>query len=518
MKKLSKITKTWMKFLMMTIMIFSSIMKVEAVEDTIQLGAATQTKSYIAGVTFSYKVTTSGQYLYCLNIHKTTAQNIQAKLIKNSANINGGVVYILKNGYPLKSITGDKDKDYYITQTALWWYLDRTTGSTNLGEQFKQTGSDTYDLRKHVKQLMEDAYLHRNDSIGVGEVKLNLSAVNGNTLSLNKNYYVSNDIKATSSNISEYTVTLTDAPKGTVIVSSNGTESNYTKSFNIKANDSFKVKVPYTSITGTEMNIKVKATATGTEQYMAYEYQPVDTNMQNVALLEKTSSTVSSDLTLEIVSSKVTVVKIDSSTKQPLSGAKLVLKDSTGKVLTSWTSTNNGHIIRNLANGTYTIEETEAPNGYLINNNKKTFTISDTNRDIQINMENTAKKVVVNITKVDQETHAPLSGAVLAVKNSSGVEIARFTTTENAYVLTDLANGTYTIVEISAPLGYTKREDVIQFTIDDNHLTHQIAFANTKEVIVSVPDTASFSSIILLILGIGILGIGTVFIYKNAKR
>ena len=94
-------------------------------------------------------------------------QNVEAKLVKSGSIVDGGIVHILKNGYPYKSITGDKDKDFYITQTAVWWYLDNTTGSSNLGEQFKVSGSDAYNLRKYVKALVEEGMSHTNDSLTI---------------------------------------------------------------------------------------------------------------------------------------------------------------------------------------------------------------------------------------------------------------------------------------------------------------------------------------------------------------
>ena len=249
---------------------------------------------------------------------------------------------------------------------------------------------------------------------------------------------------------------------------------------------------------------------------MAYEYQPDDNSMQNVAVLETTKKGATSKLTLDIESSKVTITKIDSNTKKPIAGANLVLKDANGKIITNWTSTTNAHIIRNLTAGTYTIEETTAPTGYLLNENKTTFTISEVNKNVAINIENAPKKVVVNITKLDQETNTPLAGAILVVKNSQGIEVARFTTTEESYVLTDLEDGTYTVEEESAPEGYIKSDEKATFTIDNEHLSHQITFINAKEVF--VPDTASVSSIIILILGIGLTGLGIGYIYKNGKK
>jgi TQXA domain-containing protein len=517
MNKLSKITKKVLTVVIAAAIIVSSLMTVNAASDSIQLGSATKTKSYIAGVSFSYKVTTDNQYLYCLNIHKSTAQNVKANLVKNSSNITGGLVYILKNGYPNKSITGDNDKDYYITQTAVWWYLDKTTGSTNLGERFKETGDDSYNLRKYVKQLVDDGYSHRNDSVGITDTKLVIAATTDNSMTLKDNYYISNAIKATTaSNVSSYTVTLSGAPSGTKIVKSDGTETTYSSAFSVKTSETFQIKVPASAVTSTSLSIKVTAKATGNAQYMAYEYQPTDTGMQNVALLEKTQKSVSSEITLDISSSKVSITKVDSSTNQAIAGAKLVLKDSAGNVITSWTSTINAHVIRNLSNGTYTIEETEAPTGYLLNTNVTKFTISESNKNIKVTIENAPKKVVVNITKVDQETNSPLAGAVLVVKDSAGNEVARFTTTEESYVLTDLADGTYTVEEESAPEGYIKSSEKISFTIDDSHLSHQITFINAKEVI--VPNTSSVSSIIMLILGIVITGLGIRFVYKNGKK
>lgn len=515
MKKLNKITKTIFTMLIAAIITITSVVNTNAASDTIQLGQAYKTQSYIAGVSFSYKVTTDGKYLYCLNMHKETAQNVQATLVKNSSYINGGVVYILKNGYPNKSITGDKDKDYYITQTALWWYLDKTTGSTNLGEQFKQDGSDAHNLRQYVINLVNEGYNHRNDAISTNEIKLVMGAVGGSAMTLTDNYYVSNEIKATTiKNISNYSVTLENAPSGTQI-EKNGQTTNYAGAFNVKANETFKVKVPVTAV-NTTLSIKVNAKGQGVEKYTAYEYKPVDSNMQNVALFEKITKTVSSSITLDISTSKVSVSKVDANTGSALAGAKLVLKDANGKEITSWTSSNSAHIIKNLANGNYTIEEVEAPTGYVLNKTITKFTISDDNRDIKIKIENAPKKVVVNIIKVDQETNSPLAGAVLVVKKADGTEIARFTTTTSPYVLTDLANGTYTVEEISAPSGYILNNQKTTFTIDENHLSHQVTIVNAKET--PVPDTSSAASIIMIVLGLGILGFGIKYITTNAKR
>ena len=158
---MKKIINSITALILSTIMIITGIGNVSAATDTIQLGKATKTSDYIAGVSFYHKITDKNEDLYCLNRYKNAATNIKANLVKNSKNITGGLVHILKNGYPNKTITGNKEKDYYITQTAVWWYLDETTGSSNLGHYFKKDGSDKYDMRKYVKQLVQEGVIGR---------------------------------------------------------------------------------------------------------------------------------------------------------------------------------------------------------------------------------------------------------------------------------------------------------------------------------------------------------------------
>ena len=52
-------------------------------------------------------------------------------------------------------------------------------------------------------------------------------------------------------------------------------------------NDNMSKKVEETNSTEGTLSIKLSAKGVGNAQYKAYEYQPVDNNMQNVALLEK---------------------------------------------------------------------------------------------------------------------------------------------------------------------------------------------------------------------------------------
>lgn len=504
MNKLTQMTKRIFLALISAVILLTTF-NTNAVASSIQLGGSETVPGYVSGVKFTTKTMTNGTLLYCLDMNKRTAKNITAKLVGET---DPGVAYIMVNGYPNKTFTGEKMKDYYITQTALWWYLDNTTGSSNLSQKFKTTGSDPHNLRPTIKALVSKAEQAKKN--GYAKTALTI-ATNETAMKLDGNYYVSDYIYAkTHSNISSYKVSATGA-NGIKIVDANGNEKT-----TIGVNDKFKVKVPVSEVSGTELNIKIVASATG-YIYKAYKYQPTDSGMQPVtpSIPEKITENVSSSISLTIDSSRVRIVKIDSETGNALAGAKLVLKDSNGNVKAEWTSTANYRTIRNLPNGTYSITETEAPEGYILNKEPVRFTITDSNRDITIKVKNTPRESVVNILKVDASTGNPLAGAVLVLKNSNGEEIHRFTTTTEPAVFTNLANGTYTVQEISAPAGYKYSSEVVTFTITDENLSHQVTFENHPEV--PVPNTAS-SSLIITLLGIVIIGTGIRFVYKNGKK
>lgn len=509
MKKIIKFTTG---LVLAFIALVTSVFNVNAASNTISIGEAQPVyKKFIGNREFAYKVTTDGRYLYCVEEAKDRVSNVTANLVVNSSYVDGGIVYILKNGFPEKSITGDNDKDYYITQTAIWWYLDSTHGTSNLDNGFKVTDSDPYDMRKLIKNLVNEGIAHKNDKIDDTQATLTLSK--DDNLSLENNYYVSKDIKATSTGITQYTVSIDNPVKDIIIVPSNGQEFSYHKSFTLGANDTFKIKVPASSVTkGTTLNIT--ATATSNTIYKAYEYKPTDNNMQRVVLLEKSTSSAKATTTVSMLTTKLTIKKIDETTNKPLAGAVLVLKNADGKEIARWTSTVNEHIIENIAPGTYTVEEVEAPVGYKLNKTPATVKITTNQKVYSVIMKNTPKNIVININKLDKETNKALSGAVLVIKDSTGKVVERFTTTESAHVITDIPYGTYTVEEESAPSGYIKSNEKITFTVDDDHQSHQITITNTKET--PVPDTGT-ESIIFALIGIIILGIGLDFILKNAK-
>ncbi|MDO5156183.1 MAG: SpaA isopeptide-forming pilin-related protein, partial [Eubacteriales bacterium] len=150
-----------------------------------------------------------------------------------------------------------------------------------------------------------------------------------------------------------------------------------------------------------------------------------------------------------------------------LAGAKLTVKDSTGKEVASWTSGTSKKEIE-LAEGTYTLTEVTAPNGFEV---AETMTFKIEKAEVYVKDGSTFKKVTddtvvmydaygkkkVKISKQAVGGGAELAGAKLTVKDSTGKEVSSWTSGTSKKEI-ELAEGTYTLTETTAPDGYEVAE------------------------------------------------------------
>lgn len=102
--------------------------------------------------------------------------------------------------------------------------------------------------------------------------------------------------------------------------------------------------------------------------------------------------------------STVRVMNVDESTNQPLAGTLLVLKNKEGKTITSWISTIKVHQIKNLPNGSYTLSQTQVPEGYQITELAIPFIITEENKNIVIKVRNKKSDSVTDPTIVEPKS------------------------------------------------------------------------------------------------------------------
>ena len=145
---------------------------------------------------------------------------------------------------------------------------------------------------------------------------------------------------------------------------------------------------------------------------------------------------------------------------QPLAGAVFELRRGSGEVLLSETTDENGLIYRgNLTDDTYVIEEIQAPEGYLLDENPiKQIRIyeTDDNKEYTVTFVN-KKKPAIEVIKVDGlDPTLKLEGASFRITNSRTGQYWDITTGEDGTALLENLeiDTTYIVEEIDPPEGY----------------------------------------------------------------
>ncbi len=124
--------------------------------------------------------------------------------------------------------------------------------------------------------------------------------------------------------------------------------------------------------------------------------------------------------------------------------------------------------------GTISIQETKAPEGYLLNSEIYVIKITSTNDGSEFVYTYNQPKIpetllTLDIVKVLKGKDAPISGVVFLHTDSKGNQEEVTTDEKGQAVLKGLTRGTHTIQEKSVPDGYTKNPGVLKFSVDENN-------------------------------------------------
>lgn len=474
-----------------------------------------KSSKYLSGssISMAYKKNTNGDIIYCTERLKTSVHTGTMKYTL-SRELGADITYVMQNSYPNRSIFGNAEKDYFTTSLAIWYLVNPNDSifkdfNINYGTY---RGKDS-DVVREMASLVFAAQKAKYETpyLKVSDVNQTLSQ------SSDGKYYVSENI-GVSTHASTYNVSLQNAPSGTIVTDVNGNEKT-----NFKFNEKFIVKVPTASVTSLNTSFKVFLSGDAV-MYKAYEYMPSNSKYQGTAALYPSSTQVNDTITLNITKNpRIEISKVDATTGKELEGAHLVLKDSNNNIIDEWTSTKEVHIIeKNITPGKYTLTETIAPEGYELSTETITFEVKDDGSVTKVVMENKPKKEVkeITISKQDVTTGKELAGASLELRDESGKVIYAWVSTDEPFVIKEgLAPGKYTLAEVLAPEGYELNKESVVFTVNaDGSVDGKIVIYNKPETVIDVPSTSSFKTITTSIIGLLIIGLGSLVIYRNYKK
>ncbi len=289
-------------------------------------------------------------YIYCMDRRLEMESDIYVKgnSVKSLSDIapetNGiealdvtadypGLIYILQEH---ERLGGSAEQNYYYTQIAVWWYVDRANGFDDAVNYKKEDGTsdtaietsyeDKYEkndlgeatnykflnnlsvldkkmlennsIGQSIKQLVVDAKAHESDYTGdKGSIDINIDESNI-TYTMNNDYVETSLVRPTSSNstFESYSVQVNNAVGNVEIVDEN---NNLLDASSISATQGFKIRIPISELNGDAFKANITIAGYFKDYYDAYIYNPPEGSGLQRALLgqiERQSASTSLDL------------------------------------------------------------------------------------------------------------------------------------------------------------------------------------------------------------------------------
>ena len=317
----------------------------QQVPDTFKSGMTTTTQTLIQDEnntislpTEFYGQTDTGErlsFIYCMDRRLGMLGNkyyTKGSSVKTSTALEGapdsrtadypGLIYILQND----NLGGTSAENYYLTQLAVWWYIDRANGfsdeynytsydlsattpkETNSSDKYDEYGNyifynnlsalDKQTIKNNVKygqkvvNLVEGAIANEgnyplkgtNREVSIDEASIKYTMTN--------DYVETSVIKPVSSNSSfeSYSIQINDSVENVKIVDENNNPITST----VSASQGFKLRVPISELQGNTFKASVTVVGYFADWFDAYVYNPetnpVPLQRALLGLIEKPST------------------------------------------------------------------------------------------------------------------------------------------------------------------------------------------------------------------------------------
>lgn len=163
-----------------------------------------------------------------------------------------------------------------------------------------------------------------------------------------------------------------------------------------------------------------------------------------------------------IVVHKVSADKDDA----PLAGAKFELRSGDSVIASAVTGKDGKATFKGVEFGSYTIVETAAPEGYVLNVKPLDVSVKENGKTVDAGtVSNKLIRGTVKIAKQDADSKKPLAGAKFELRSGDKVVDEATTDEDGVATFEKVAFGSYTVVETAAPEGYVLNDEAHEAVI-----------------------------------------------------
>jgi len=446
--------------------------------------------------TFYMLATTDGDLVYCMkstsnppkktvNYHRISDFGVSDEKI--SAKVPG-IISILNDSKDKEIMKNNKGEGlserevYYVTQIALWYYIEGNDGIlTDNGinwienSRFSNAYSTLMNNAKSAKAMNPKIAIV---SVDGGSLTGEMSVKEGTTIALSDTTF---NVKftETSNDKQDYKVTLPSSDGVVSYITDKDGNENYGTEHIFKSSESFKIAIDLSKANKQAKEVAATFTVTSTttetkSELFVYTAYDVVNDFQDVALVRKKNVPLNDGYQVKVdnnLKTDIEVLKVDENGKK-IDGAVLGVYSSNGTKVSEITSTEGKDMI-SLSAGDYYLQEIDAPDGYLISSEKVDFSVDsegnvkDKNGNVistkSLSLENKLPKI--KIKKIN-ERNVDVKGAEIVIcsvnldtKEEKDCNY-KWTTDGTVKELTigvdfgEIDDASYVIKELSAPHGY----------------------------------------------------------------